>query len=200
MGAAEIAAIAAAGMAAGAINTLVGSGTLITFPVLLAFGYSPVTANVSNTIGLVPGSVAGSIGYRRELAGQRTRVLRFGAASLIAASRARCSCSAAAVSFRGDSAGSSQCVGVDRLQPQLDSLVTETAAPEAPDRAPTRVGYLWGVRRHFGGESIMLLASLGLALPDDLSGERPESTRRNRERPWRELSSSRLRTGWAPPR
>src|SRR5215210_1574777 len=70
-------------MAAGAINTLVGSGTLITFPVLLAFGYSPVTANVSNTIGLVPGSAAGAIGYRRELEGQRTRVLRFGAASLL---------------------------------------------------------------------------------------------------------------------
>ncbi len=83
VGAAEIAAIAAAGMAAGAINTLVGSGTLITFPVLLAFGYSPVTANVSNNVGLVPGSVAGAIGYRRELEGQRARVLRFGAASLL---------------------------------------------------------------------------------------------------------------------
>jgi uncharacterized membrane protein YfcA len=52
----EIVAIAFAGLAAGAINTVVGSGTLITFPVLLAFGYAPVTANVSNTIGLVPGS------------------------------------------------------------------------------------------------------------------------------------------------
>ena len=71
MSTAEIVAIAAAGLAAGAINTLVGSGTLITFPVLLAFGYAPVTANVSNTIGLVPGSVSGAIGYRRELAGQR---------------------------------------------------------------------------------------------------------------------------------
>jgi uncharacterized protein len=91
VGAAEIAAIAAAGVAAGAINTLVGSGTLITFPVLLAFGYSPVTANVSNTIGLVPGSVAGAVGYRRELAGQRTRGLRFGAASLFGESPARSS-------------------------------------------------------------------------------------------------------------
>src|SRR5919206_1947385 len=80
VGAAEIAAIAAAGMAAGAINTLVGSGTLITFPVLLAFGYSPVTANVSNTIGLVPGPVSGAVGYRRELEGQRTRTLRFAVA------------------------------------------------------------------------------------------------------------------------
>jgi uncharacterized membrane protein YfcA len=78
----EIVAIAAAGLAAGAINTLVGSGTLITFPVLLAFGYAPVTANVTNTIGLVPGSVSGAIGYRRELAGQRPRVIRLGAMSL----------------------------------------------------------------------------------------------------------------------
>jgi len=74
-------AIFAAGVAAGGINTLVGSGTLITFPVLLAFGYAPVTANVSNTVGLVPGSVAGAIGYRRELEGQRARVLRFATAS-----------------------------------------------------------------------------------------------------------------------
>src|SRR5271170_3749551 len=79
----EIVAIAAAGLAAGTINTLVGSGTLITFPVLLAFGYAPVTANVSNTIGLVPGSVSGAIGYRRELGGQRQRALRFGAASVL---------------------------------------------------------------------------------------------------------------------
>jgi len=78
----EILAIALAGMAAGTINTVVGSGTLITFPVLLAFGYAPVTANVSNTIGLVPGSVSGAIGYRRELAGQRDRVLRFGTMSV----------------------------------------------------------------------------------------------------------------------
>ncbi len=79
----EIVAIACAGLAAGAINTLVGSGTLITFPVLLAFGYAPVTANVSNTIGLVLGNVSGAVGYRRELAGQRSRAMRLGASSLL---------------------------------------------------------------------------------------------------------------------
>jgi uncharacterized membrane protein YfcA len=79
----EIIAIALAGLAAGAVNTVVGSGTLITFPVLLAFGYAPVTANVSNNIGLVPGSVSGAIGYRRELAGQRRRVMRLAPASLL---------------------------------------------------------------------------------------------------------------------
>jgi len=77
----EAAAILLAGVAAGAINAVVGSGTLITFPTLLAFGVPPVTANVSNNLGLVPGSVAGAIGYRRELRGQRSRVLRLLSAS-----------------------------------------------------------------------------------------------------------------------
>ncbi|MFF3562816.1 sulfite exporter TauE/SafE family protein [Streptomyces sp. NPDC002574] len=78
----EALAVLAAGVAAGTINTVVGSGTLITFPVLLAVGLPPVTANVSNTLGLVPGSLSGAIGYRRELRGQRARLLRFGAAAL----------------------------------------------------------------------------------------------------------------------
>ncbi len=78
-----MAAVLVAGMAAGTINTVVGSGTLITFPTLLAFGVSPVTANVSNTIGLVPGSLSGAWGYRRELEGQRPRLLRLATASLL---------------------------------------------------------------------------------------------------------------------
>jgi uncharacterized protein len=79
----EAAAIFAAGMAAGTVNTIVGSGTLITFPVLLGFGYSPVTANVSNTVGLVPGSVSGAHGYRAELGGQGRRAARLGIASAL---------------------------------------------------------------------------------------------------------------------
>ena len=70
----EIIAIFAAGIVAGTINTVVGSGTLFTFPVLLAFGYGPVVANVSNTIGLVPGALSGAVGYRRELVGQGRRL------------------------------------------------------------------------------------------------------------------------------
>src|SRR5436305_1811032 len=72
-----------AGIVAGTINTVVGSGTLFTFPVLLAFGYAPVTANVSNTVGLVPGSVSGAIGYREELKGQTRRAIPLASASLI---------------------------------------------------------------------------------------------------------------------
>ncbi len=77
--------VAAAGVVAGMINTVVGSGTLITFPVLLAVGYPPLTANVSNGLGLVPGSLFGAIGYRRELVGQQARVRRFGVASVLGA-------------------------------------------------------------------------------------------------------------------
>jgi uncharacterized membrane protein YfcA len=71
-----------AGTAAGTINTVVGSGTLITFPVLLGVGVPPVTANVSNTVGLFPGSFVGAYGYRRELAGQRDRAVRLAGASV----------------------------------------------------------------------------------------------------------------------
>src|SRR5580693_6817582 len=70
-------------MAAGAINVVVGSGTLITFPTLLAFGYPPLVANVSNTVGLVPGVLSGIHGFRRELVGQRSRLLFLGSGSLL---------------------------------------------------------------------------------------------------------------------
>jgi uncharacterized membrane protein YfcA len=75
-------AIFVAGLAAGTINTVVGSGTLITFPTLLAFGYPPVLANVSNNVGLVPGVASGVYGYRSELGGQRRRLIRLGSASV----------------------------------------------------------------------------------------------------------------------
>lgn len=74
----QVVAVLAAGVAAGTINTIVGSGSLITFPTLLAVGYTPLVANVSNTVGLMPGAVSGSIGYRRELAGQRSRAVPLG--------------------------------------------------------------------------------------------------------------------------
>ncbi|KOU53520.1 sulfite exporter TauE/SafE family protein [Streptomyces sp. WM6378] len=79
----EALAVFAAGIGAGTINTIVGSGTLLTFPVLLATGLPPITANVSNALGLVPGSISGAIGYRHELRGQTRRVLRLGAAALL---------------------------------------------------------------------------------------------------------------------
>ncbi|WP_413760212.1 sulfite exporter TauE/SafE family protein [Streptomyces sp. MMBL 11-3] len=79
----EAVAVLAAGVAAGAVNTVVGSGTLITFPVLLATGLPPVTATVSNALGLIPGAVSGAFGYRRELRGQRRRILKLGVGALL---------------------------------------------------------------------------------------------------------------------
>jgi len=174
VGAAEIAAITAAGMAAGAINTLVGSGTLITFPVLLAFGYSPVTANVSNTVGLVPGSVTGSIGYRRELEGESKRTLRFALASVLGG------ITGAVLLLVLPEAAFEAIVPVFIaialvsvvLQPRLDALVAERRPP--PDAhgtgLPRVLVYFAGIYGGYFGaaQGILLLAILGLALPDDL--------------------------------
>jgi hypothetical protein len=83
VGPAETLAILGVGAAAGTVNAIVGSGSLITFPTLLAFGFPPVLANVSNNIGVVPGNITGSIGYRRELAGQRSRLVQLGLVSAL---------------------------------------------------------------------------------------------------------------------
>jgi uncharacterized membrane protein YfcA len=72
-----------AGAAAGTINAAVGSGSLITFPTLLALGFPPVLANVSNNIGLVPGGVTSVWGYRRELADQHRRLIVLGTVSVL---------------------------------------------------------------------------------------------------------------------
>jgi uncharacterized protein len=79
----DLLALLGAGGLAGLINTVVGSGTLITFPTLLALGVPPVIANISNTVGLTPGSLSGALATRGELSGERRRVLGLGAASLL---------------------------------------------------------------------------------------------------------------------
>ena len=79
----EIAAIILAGMWAGAINTVVGSGTLVTFPTLLFFGYPPVSANISNSLGLVAGGLSGAWGYRREIKPLRSLLIKLVPASVM---------------------------------------------------------------------------------------------------------------------
>lgn len=79
----ELLVLLGAGAFAGLINTVVGSGTLITFPTLLALGVPPVIANVSNTVGLAPGSLSGAWATRRDLNDDRQRLIRLGAASLL---------------------------------------------------------------------------------------------------------------------
>jgi uncharacterized protein len=79
----EMLAVAAAGLAAGGINAVVGSGTLISFPVLLAVGIPPVPATISNSLGLILGNASASVGYRRELHGQRRLILSLIPASVL---------------------------------------------------------------------------------------------------------------------
>jgi uncharacterized membrane protein YfcA len=79
----DLMALFGAGGFAGLINTVVGSGTLITFPTLLALGVPPVTANISNTVGLAPGSLSGAWATGHELTGERRRLLWLGSASLL---------------------------------------------------------------------------------------------------------------------
>jgi uncharacterized membrane protein YfcA len=81
----ELLIVVAAGAAAGAINAVVGSGTLVTFPVLIALGYPPVVATMSNAIGLVAGGVSGAWAYRREIAVQRRTVVALLPASALGA-------------------------------------------------------------------------------------------------------------------
>lgn len=72
-----------AGIAAGTMNTIVGSGGLVTFPALLAFGYSPFVANMTNNVGVMPGALSGAFAFREELRTQRSRVLRLSLLSLL---------------------------------------------------------------------------------------------------------------------
>jgi uncharacterized membrane protein YfcA len=81
----ELLLVALAGGGAGLINAVVGTGTLITFPTLLALGVPPVLANVSNSIGLAPGSLSAALASKPDLVGQRARIIRYGTASLLGA-------------------------------------------------------------------------------------------------------------------
>jgi uncharacterized protein len=78
---AQIALLAGAGLLAGAVNAVAGGGSLLSFPALLAVGYPALTANVTNSVALTPGYFGGTLGYRRELEGQRRRILALGATS-----------------------------------------------------------------------------------------------------------------------
>jgi uncharacterized protein len=77
--------LAAAGLAAGAINTVAGGGSLVSFPALLLAGYPTLTANVTNLLAVMPGYLGGTLGYRAELVGQGHRFRRLGAAAALGA-------------------------------------------------------------------------------------------------------------------
>jgi uncharacterized membrane protein YfcA len=81
----RIALLAGSAVIAGAVNAVAGGGSLISFPALLAAGYPAITANVTNTVALTPGYLGGTLGYRRQLAGQRRRALVLGVTSVAGA-------------------------------------------------------------------------------------------------------------------
>lgn len=165
-------AIAAAGAVAGAVNTIVGSGSLVTFPTLLALGYPAVVANVSNTVGLVPGSVSGAIGYRRELAGQRSRLLRLGAMSLAGGVTGALLLLAAPRAFRAVVPFLILLAcALMAVQPRLARRGERVGRPvlSAPGLVPALV-FLTGVYGGYFGaaQGVLLIALLSLGISDEL--------------------------------
>jgi hypothetical protein len=166
-------AILAAGVAAGTINTIVGSGTLITFPVLISLGWAPVTANVSNNIGLVPGALTGTIGYRRELSGQRRTAQSLAPFSALgAAAGAVLLLILPASAFEAIvPAFIAIAIILVALQPRIDRALAHRRRPGAERRASLRAAT--GATGVYGGyfgaaQGILLMALFGLALPQEL--------------------------------
>jgi uncharacterized membrane protein YfcA len=170
----EAAAVIAAGMAAGGINAVVGSGSLITFPTLLAVGYAPVTANVSNNIGLVPGAISGTLGYRRELDGQGTRIrtlaLGSGSGALIGAALLLTLPSAVF-----DAVVPILVLGAALLmavQPKLSGWVAGRRKHDARDvgPAPIAIAFFAGIYGGYFGaaQGIIVLTMLSIFVPDDM--------------------------------
>ena len=81
----HLALIFLAAFAAGAVNSIAGGGTLLSFPALVWIGVDPIRANATNAVALWPGSLAGMIGYRREIEGSRHWMMLLAAPSVIGA-------------------------------------------------------------------------------------------------------------------
>lgn len=164
-----------AGVGAGAINAVIGSGTLITFPVLLAVGYPPVTANVTNALGLVPGSATAAYAYRGDLRGHWRRVARYGVAAAAGATAGAVlllSIPEEAFAVVVPVLIASALVLVV-AQPRISAAVQARRGPGAdPEGGPAvyaGVGATGVYGGYFGaGQGIMLFALLGSLLPDEL--------------------------------
>ena len=176
MSALEVIAVVAAGFGAGTINAVVGSGTLLTFPVLLALGYSPVVANVSNNIGLVPGAVSSAWGYREELRGSRPRLLRFAPATASGAVLG-------AVALLVLPAEAFKAIVpvlivislvLIVLQPRITRWITARRTTERPHGGPLLIGSIFGTGIYGGyfgaGQGILLFSLLASSLGGDLRG------------------------------
>lgn len=170
----EAIAVLAAGLAAGTINGVIGSGTLITFPVLLAIGYPPVVANVTNTVGLVSGSVTAVYGYRAQLRGHWRWALgfaAFSAAGALVGSILLLTLPASAFRVIVPVLIAVALVLVV-LQPRISkAILARRAEGAAPDGRALRAGIgLTGVYGGYFGaaQGVLLFALLGAALTEDL--------------------------------
>ncbi len=165
--------ITAAGLAAGAINTIVGSGSLVTCPTLLAFGYPPLVANVSNTVGLVPGAISGAIGYRRELAGQRARAIRLGAVAALGGLTGGLLLLALPASSFGRIVPwlILFACALMALQPRLSRMMAARRDTDTSNPVALAVGvFLTGIYGGYFGaaQGVILIALLAIFLADDL--------------------------------
>jgi uncharacterized membrane protein YfcA len=164
------------GFLAGTVNTVVGSGSLLTFPTLIALGYPPLIANVSNNIGLAPGSLSGAIGYRRELAGQRGLAIRLGAVAAVGGA------TGAALLLLLPASAFERIVpvlilaacGLVIVQPRLSALARARASRPHERRGldpllPLAVGGTGVYGGYFGAaQGVILMALLGVLVDDDL--------------------------------
>jgi hypothetical protein len=170
----EAAAVFAAGLVAGTVNTIVGAGTLVTFPTLVALGLSPLVANVTNTVGLVSGGFSGALGYRRELAGQRARLGRLAIAAVtggLAGGLLLLVLPAAAFEGIVPALLVTSAVLV-AVQPRIANLV---ATSDADPRPHGGAGLLAGIFAtsvyggYFGAaQGVLHIAFLGIFLPENL--------------------------------
>lgn len=161
--------VAAAGFVAGAVNTVAGGGSLITFPTLVAFGVPPLTANVSNTVGLIPGAVGGTVGYREELRDQGARLRRLAAWSLLGAALGAAALLAAPSAFEAivPFLVAASCLLL-LVQPRLSRLVARGAVERSPALAGGMV-VAGAYGAYFGSAvGILTLALLTVFVPDDV--------------------------------
>jgi uncharacterized membrane protein YfcA len=183
---AQVALLAAAALVAGAVNAVAGGGSLLSFPALLAVGYPALTANVTNTVALTPGYFGGTLGYRRELEGQRARAVALGATSAVGAVLGAflLLVSSAELFERLVPFLIFLACGLLAAQPRLARLVRERRDPadDPPPPAAARAGlgahtapllaaqFLAAVYgAYFGaGVGIMMLAILGIFVADRL--------------------------------
>lgn len=168
--------LVAAGVAAGTINGVVGSGTLITYPVLLAVGVPPISANATNTTGLSVGSFSSAYAYRRELAGRRSVLI-----PMLAASAAGAACGALLVLALPERVFTAVipwlilgAVVLVALQPLISRAVRQRAerspahSGEHPVAVTAGVGFTGIYGGYFGAaQGVILMAVLGLLYDAD---------------------------------